>query len=292
MTGTMLERTEKVLLGRNPDLVMVYGDTNSTLAGALSAAKLNIPVAHVEAGLRSFNRRMPEEINRVITDRVSTWLFCPTETAVVNLNNEGITRGVHNVGDVMYDSFLFTIEAAKQRSVILSDLGLKQGEYCLATVHREENRKDTLKLRSLFDAFEEVSSPDCPFVIPLHPGTLELLQPYISENRLSPSVRIVPPVSYIDMIHLIAHARLILTDSGGIQKEAYFAQVPCVTLRNETEWVETVEAGWNRLVGSDKEAIINGFLAVARGKPGSNEQLFGTGNASEIIVQVLSTVTG
>jgi UDP-GlcNAc3NAcA epimerase len=290
MTGTMLERAEKVLLEKQPDLVMVYGDTNSTLAGALSAAKLNIPVAHVEAGLRSFNRRMPEEINRVITDRVSTWLFCPTETAVVNLKNEGITQGVHIVGDVMYDSFLFTIEVANKRSVILSELGLKPGAYCLATVHREENREDVSKLCNLFDAFKELSNPDCPFVVPLHPGTLQLIQPYISENRLSPNVRIVPPVSYMDMIHLIAHARVILTDSGGIQKEAYFAKIPCITLRNETEWVETIEAGWNRLVGSEREAIISGFLILAGGKPESNERLFGAGNASQMIVEILSHV--
>lgn len=290
MTGTMLERTEEVLLETEPDLVLVYGDTNSTLAGALAAPKVHIPVAHVEAGLRSFNRQMPEEINRVVTDRVSTWLFCPTETAVVNLRNEGITEGVHNVGDVMYDSFLFSIEVAKKRSVILSELGLKHGEYCLATVHREENRVDDSKLRNLFDAFEEISSPDCPFVVPLHPGTLELLQPYLSENRLGPSVCIVPPVSYMDMIQLIVNARVVLTDSGGLQKEAYFAQIPCVTLRNETEWVETIRAGWNRLVGAGKEAIVKGFLAAVAGKPQSNEKCFGAGNAGRIIIEILSNV--
>jgi UDP-GlcNAc3NAcA epimerase len=291
MTGAMLGAIEEVLLDEQPQWVLVYGDTNSTLAGALAAAKLHIPVAHVEAGLRSFNRRMPEEINRVLTDHVSTLLFCPTETAVVNLENEGISQGVHHVGDVMYDAFLFNGELAKKKSVILSKLGLKPGHYCLATVHRQENTEDSTKLLSLLSAFEELASADCPFVIPLHPRTLKLSRPYVPEHRLNPHVRIVPPVSYMDMIHLEGHARVILTDSGGVQKEAHFAKVPCITLRNETEWVETVKAGWNCLVGSEKGAIIKGFLEVTGGDPGQNVQIYGEGNASQTIVQILSSVT-
>ena len=288
MTGAMLEGNEKVLLEEQPDTVLVYGDTNSTLAGALAAAKMHIPVAHVEAGLRSFNRRMPEEINRVLTDHVSAFLFCPTETAVTNLKREGITQGVHNVGDVMYDSFLFNKELAKKKSLIFSDLNLKSKSYCLATVHREENTENSGRLANLFSAFEELATADCPFVIPLHPRTQKLLQEYRPKNRLSPHVRIVPPVSYMDMIALEVRAHVILTDSGGVQKEAYFAGVPCVTLRHETEWVETLLGGWNHLGGTEAATITKAFERATESTQRNHLGLYGKGQASEEVVRYIT----
>jgi len=241
MTGSMLAKIETVLLKERPDWVLVYGDTNSTLAGALAAVKIHIPVAHVEAGLRSFNRRMPEEINRVLTDHISSVLFCPTKTAVKNLENEGIREGVFKVGDVMYDAFLFNKDRSDHKSEILSELELEPGSYCLGTVHRQENTEDPRRLLNIFAAFEALSSADCPFIILLHPRTKKALQRYKEKDRLSPHVRLLSPASYLDMIALEAHAKVILTDSGGVQKEAYFAEVPCVTLRYETEWIETLQ---------------------------------------------------
>ncbi len=230
MTGAMLISIEKVFFKEKCDLVMVYGDTNSTLAGALAASKLHIPVAHVEAGLRSFNRRMPEEVNRVITDHISSFLFCPTNTAVTNLEKEGVTKGVFKVGDVMYDAFLFYKDLAYRKSRILSDLKLENGEYCLCTVHRQENSDDPTRLANIFAAFEELASNDCPFIFPLHPRTCKSLQQHNIEDHVSPHTRLINPLSYLDMISLLTNAKIIMTDSGGVQKEACFARVPCVTL--------------------------------------------------------------
>ena len=287
MTGAMLAKIETVLLNERPDWVLVHGDTNSTVAGAMAAVKLHIPVAHVEAGLRSFNRRMPEEINRVLTDHISIILFCPTDTAVINLKKEGITKGVFNVGDVMYDAFLANKNLAHQKSGILSDLELKPKSYCLATVHRQENTEDPRRLLNIFTAFEELSSADCPFIILLHPRTRKALQRHKGKLLLSPHVRLLSPASYLDMIALEVHARVILTDSGGVQKEAYFARVPCVTLRDETEWIETIEAGWNHLGGADCRQIADAFEKAINSFPLEQAGLYGDGKASHLLLRNL-----
>ena len=243
MTGRMLAGIERILLDEKPDWMLVYGDTNSTLAGALAAAKLHLPIAHVEAGLRSFNRRMPEEVNRVLTDHVSALLFCPTNVAVKNLSNEGLRKGVHMFGDVMMDATLAGVEIARSRSQILNALGLTEGQYAVATIHRAENTDDPGQLRTVMD-FLEQRAKDRPVILPLHPRTRGALQN--NSIRLA-GVRIVDPVGYLDMQRLLAGCVEVFTDSGGLQKEAYFHHKPCTTLRDETEWVETVDAGWNRL---------------------------------------------
>ena len=296
-TGHMLMRIEKVLLAQKPDWVLVYGDTNSTLAGALTACKLHIPLAHVEAGLRSFNREMPEEHNRVLTDHCSDLLFCSTGTAVNNLKREGITQGVHLVGDTMYDAVLQFAEIACQRSTILEDLGLTQKGYLLATVHRPYNTDVPENLRNIMAAFAKV---DERIVFPVHPRTrqrmaeFDLINPKsVLFSRREPQIRnpiLIEPVGYFDMLMLEKHARMILTDSGGMQKEAYFLGVPCVTLRPETEWVETVEAGWNMFVDVDTERIVgavNGFQPA-----GQRSEMFGDGRASQLIVAHLHGCEG
>jgi UDP-GlcNAc3NAcA epimerase len=243
MTGRMLQALEPVMTKERPSHVLVYGDTNSTLAGALAAAKLNIPIAHVEAGLRSFNRRMPEEINRIVADHLSNILFCPTDLAIENLAREGITRGVHNVGDVMYDAALHAAEQAQVRSDIIERLGLAAGNYAVATLHRAENTDDPARLAELLDFLRE-QARHRPVVLPVHPRTRKA----VSKAGLSlGDIWAIDPVGYLDMHRLLQGAALVLTDSGGLQKEAYFHRVPCVTLRDETEWVETVACGWNRL---------------------------------------------
>jgi len=234
-TGRMMGGIEKVALDIKPDWVLVYGDTNSTVAGALVAAKLHIKVAHVEAGLRSFDRRMPEEINRVLTDHVSDLLLCPTEVAITNLAREGIEHGVHLVGDVMYDAFLFNLEAARKRDGILKEMGLAPDAFALATIHRAENADDPARLAAIL---EGIGQSGMDVILPLHPRTRGRL------NGAPPArIRIVDPVGYLDMLALEDAAAVIVTDSGGVQKEAYFLSKPCVTLRDRTEWTETVEAG-------------------------------------------------
>ncbi len=242
MTGRMLAALERIIVEERPDLVLVPGDTTSTLAGALAAAKLHVPVAHLEAGIRSFNRRMPEEINRVLTDHVSSLLLCPTETAVTNLAREGIVEGVHNVGDVMYDAALFAAAAAR-RSQILDRLGVAERGYAVATVHRAESTQDRETLGEIV-AFLRQQVRHWPVVFPVHPRTRARISQW---NLDLGDVLICDPVGYLDMQRLLRSATAVFTDSGGLQKEAYFHRVPCVTLRSETEWVETVEAGWNRL---------------------------------------------
>jgi len=279
----MLIHIEEVLLKEQPDWVLVYGDTNSTLAGALAAVKLHIPVAHVEAGLRSFNRRMPEEHNRVLTDHAADLLFCPTQTAVDNLAREGITRGVHLVGDVMCDALLYNAALAEQRSDVLDRMELPPGGYALATVHRPRNADDPGRLRAILSALEEVGA-DRPVILLAHPRTRKAMDAL--GYRPGPGLRIVEPVGYLDMLALERHARLILTDSGGVQKEAYLFNIPCLTLREETEWVETVEAGWNLLVGADRAAIVR---AARELRPvGAPPPLFGDGHASERITALLT----
>jgi UDP-GlcNAc3NAcA epimerase len=242
MTGRMLAGIEEAILAERPDIVLVPGDTNSTLAGALAAAKLHVPVAHLEAGLRSFNRAMPEEVNRVLTDHVSALLFCPTETAVANLHAEGIAAGVHEIGDVMYDATLFAAAQARGSSVVRR-LGLAERGYAVATVHRAESTDSPEHLGAIL-AYLQERAQDCPIVLPLHPRTRQQIARW--QLDLGPIVA-CEPLGYLDMHRLLQSASAVYTDSGGVQKEAYFHRVPCVTLRSETEWVETVAAGWNRL---------------------------------------------
>lgn len=253
MTGRMLEALEVLFEREQPDWVLVYGDTNSTLAGALAAAKMKIPVAHVEAGLRSFNRDMPEEINRVLADRVSKLLFCPTQTAIDNLEKEGITEGVHNTGDVMHDISLFYGEKAR-RQIDLAQWKVEEKQYALATVHRAENTDDPARLKNILEALGEIAK-ECPVVLPMHPRTHERINRF-GLAQCAANVHIIEPVGYLEMARLEMSARAILTDSGGVQKEAFFYHVPCLTLRDETEWVETVEMGWNRLCGADHATIM------------------------------------
>ena len=275
-TGAMLGAIEDVLLAEKPDLVLVYGDTNSTLAGALAAAKLHVPVVHVEAGLRSFDRRMPEEINRVLTDHCSDLLFCPTKTAVENLAAEGITEGVHLVGDVMVDAMSYNRGIAEERSRILEGVGVRPGEYLVITVHRPSNTDSQENMVAILGALAEAERP---VVFPVHPRTRNSLKRYGLLGKMPENILVTEPLGYLDMIHLMAHAEKILTDSGGIQKEAYMLGVPCITLRENTEWVETVEAGWNVLVGAGREEIVDAirrfhldhsrgtYLAVKRQRP-------------------------
>ncbi len=285
MTGRMLEAVEKVLLQERPDWLLVYGDTNSTLAGALAAAKLHIPVAHVEAGLRSFNMRMPEEVNRILTDRVSSLLFCPTDAGVDNLSVEGVTQGVHNVGDVMYDVALFSRERARQHSTILQRLDLEPGRFALATCHRAENTDDPRRLESILSALAEIAR-QLPVILPLHPRTHKLVRDYDLSHWLS-ALRVTEPLPFLDMVALEQAAQVILTDSGGVQKEAFFYRVPCITLRDETEWVETIRLGWNRLAGSGKEAILAAYQGMQT-PLGESAQPYGSGDAAKRIVRLLA----
>jgi UDP-N-acetylglucosamine 2-epimerase len=258
-TGKMLAGIERVLLQEKPEVVLVYGDTNSTIAGSLAASKLHIPVGHVEGGMRSFNRRMPEEINRVVTDHIAEWHFCATKTAVDNLRSEGVDDGVYLVGDVMRDAVMHYKNVAHERSHILQRLEI-QPPYALTTLHRAENTDDEGRLRNIVDAIIEVSR-QMPVVLPLHPRTKKCLDEAnlskrINENALG-RLLLIDPVPYIDVLKLTSDAKVILTDSGGMQKEACWLDVPCITMRDETEWLETVESGWNVLAGADKTKIVD-----------------------------------
>jgi len=282
-TGEMLKKIEDVLIKEQPDLVLTYGDTNSTLAGALAASKLHIKTAHVESGLRSFDRAMPEEINRIVTDHCSDILFCPTENAVNNLKNEGITDNVFLTGDVMADSVIYNKDIAETQSTILNDLDLESKSYLLATVHRASNTDDHTNLKNIVDAFSEL---DDNVVFPVHPRTKKCLKEYDLYDKLASSVKLIDPVGFLDFIKLMNNAKMILTDSGGIQKEAYILKVPCITLRENTEWVETVEDGWNVLVGSNKAKIIQ-MVNELDPSLRSYANRFGIGNASEKIVSIV-----
>ncbi len=288
-TGRMLEAVEQVLLQERPDWVLVYGDTNSTLAGALAAAKLHIPVAHVEAGLRSFNRRMPEEINRVLTDHASDLLFAPTQAAVENLRREGIPEErIYLVGDVMYDAALYYGAKAERESRILERLALQPKGYLLATVHRAENTDDPVRLRAIFEGLA-VAAREMPVVMPLHPRTRAALarEGMLAETSLH--LRLIEPVGYLDMVLLEKNALLIATDSGGVQKEAFFYRVPCVTLREETEWVELVELGWNHLVSPmSRDRIKRAVVAQLAERDRDKPNLYGNGKAAHLIVEKLS----
>lgn len=282
-TGEILANVEEILLKEKPDLMIVYGDTNSTLAGALAAAKLHIPVAHVEAGLRSFDRTMPEEINRVLTDHISDVLFCPTQTAVDNLRNEGITHGVHLVGDVMVDALEFNKEIAEERSLILNRLGLASKSYLVLTVHRPSNTDSLEHMESIIGALGEAGMP---VVFPVHPRTKKYLEAYGMWARLPANIIVTEPLGYLDMLKLMRHASKILTDSGGIQKEAYILGIPCITLRENTEWVETLDGGWNVLVGANGQDIL---LNVKRESSESlfQDALFGDGSTARQMHELL-----
>jgi len=291
MTGRMLERVEEVLLRERPDAVLVYGDTNSTLAGALAAVKLHIPVAHVEAGLRSFNVRMPEEINRILTDRVSDWLFCPTDTAIANLGREGMPaeslRGrqqLLQVGDVMFDATLFYRRIATASDAtrhLVEGIG---GAFALATLHRAENTDDPVRLQAIIDALNAVAER-LPIILPIHPRTRKKMAEFgLAADRL----HCIEPVGYFDMLLLLDRCRMVLTDSGGLQKEAYFFAKPCITLRDQTEWVELVAQGGNRLAGADKGQILAALDHFLSAPIDASVPLYGAGDAGDKIVRALA----
>lgn len=289
MTGRMLAEVEKVLLAEKPDALLVYGDTNSTLAGALAAAKLHIPVAHVEAGLRSFNRRMPEEINRVLTDHIARWLFAPTDVAREHLLREGIDEAsIVSTGDVMYDVALLQGRRAAQEAGVLDRLGLVGKPFVLATVHRAENTDNPERLASIVQAFVALAA-DLAVVWPLHPRTRSVLQARGLLPGAESGVQVIDPVGYLDMVRLEMHAALIATDSGGVQKEAFFHRVPCVTLRDETEWVELIDAGWNRLAPPGDAAGLAQVLHESLGTSGADVFPYGHGDAATKIADYLAS---
>jgi UDP-N-acetylglucosamine 2-epimerase len=295
-TGRMLEAIETYLSADRPEIVIVYGDTNSTLAGALAAAKMHIPVAHVEAGLRSFNRRMPEELNRIATDHLSEILFAPTSTAMQNLATEGLAAKSLVTGDVMYDAVLFNAQVAAASSRILDKLGLAPRGFGIATIHRAENTRVD-ELAKLLDALNRAAATFAPIVFPAHPRTLSILRNELAGWRPEPRMMVIEPVGYLDMLALLQQAKWVLTDSGGLQKEAFFLRCPCVTLRDETEWVETLDGGANIIAGADGAGLERSLSAIERrSRPSTSgarrDGPFGAGDAAVRIVQVLSSFVG
>lgn len=280
MTGRMLEKIEQVIIDEKPDYVLVFGDTNSTIAGALAAKKLHVKVAHIEAGLRSFNMKMPEEVNRILTDRISDIVFCPTDKAIENLNAEGFNNFDINIvksGDVMQDTAMFYSNLAKKPKFDVPE------NFALATIHRAENTDDTERLKNIFEAFSKIAE-NTPVVLPLHPRTKKIIE----KNNIDTSkVQIVEPVGYLEIVYLLKNSKIVLTDSGGMQKEAFFFQSPCVTLRDETEWVELVEYGYNKIVGADTEKINSAYNEMINKELDFSKNLYGNGKASELIVKHL-----
>jgi UDP-GlcNAc3NAcA epimerase len=284
-TATMLNGIEKLLIEEAPDCLLIYGDTNSTLAGALAASKLHVPIAHIEAGLRSFNWKMPEEVNRVVADRLSQILFCPSMTATKNLLQEGISQNVHLVGDVMYDAVKNFSTMAAQKSLILETLKLQEKNYYLATIHRAENTDIAVNIGNILDA---LSALDGKVVLPLHPRTRNKMLEYGYNSKSYENIQFVEPVGYLDMLHLQQNSSVILTDSGGIQKEAYWLKIPCVTLRNETEWVETVESNANIITGANQQKILAAVqLFESKAFEFSEPDAYGDGTASSQIVEII-----
>ena len=275
-TGIMMERIEQVLLEEKPDWVLVYGDTNSTLAGVLTAAKLQLKTAHIEAGLRSYNREMPEEINRIVADHVSDLLFAPTQNAMEILKNEGLGKKSRLAGDVMYDSVLHYIGSAEKKYKLQEIVPYQK--YYLATIHRQENTDDNNRLKKIFESFGLL---DYPVLVPLHPRTRK----YLKDVKIHENIKIIEPSGYLKMLILIKNAIKVLTDSGGVQKEAYFLQKPCITLRDETEWIETLENGWNYTVGIDTDLILE---KIRETKTGYQKKYFGEGNAAGKIVEIIT----
>ena len=283
MTGKMIIELEKVMFEEKPDVVLIYGDTNSTLAGAIAARKLHIKLAHVEAGLRSFNMKMQEEINRIVADRISDYLFCPTDDALDNLKNEGFEKfdcKILNSGDVMYDAALFYSKTSAQKSGIINKLNLK--EFILCTLHRAENTDDINRLTSIIEALNKISKK-IPVVLPLHPRTKKI----IASHNLKLNFPVLEPLGYFDMLELLKHCRLVMTDSGGLQKEAFFFSKYCVTLRDETEWHQLAGDGYNKIAGSDSKKILSAVDKMLNKKLSFSQQYFGNGNASEIIAETL-----
>lgn len=283
MTGRMIEEIEKILIAEKPDWVMVYGDTNSTLAGSLAAKKVHIKIAHIEAGLRSYNMNMPEEINRILTDRVSDILFCPTQTAIDNLHNEGYDKfGIRLIksGDVMLDAALFYSERAIKIQEMIPV------RYILATIHREENISDPRRLKSIYKALSTISK-EIPIIIPTHPRTRQMLTNFCSSSNNN--IKLILPVGYLEMLYLIKNSALVVTDSGGLQKEAYFFEKSCITIRDETEWTELVEFGVNIVAGSDTDSIISAYNIMKDKIITYSNEFFGSGNAAEIIANEIIT---
>lgn len=295
-TGKMLMGIEAVLVKEKPDLVIVYGDTNSTAAGCLAASKLHIPIAHIEAGLRSNNMAMPEEQNRIIADHLANFLFCPTKTAIVNLRKEGLIHlmkkkskhnlpiVVENVGDIMYEAILYYKNMAQSHSNILEKNGLSPGNYCLATIHRAENTDEPTSLRNIFEAFKQLKET---IIIAVHPRTKKFISEY--HIQVPENIHIIDPVGYLDMIQLESKAKIIFTDSGGVQKEAYFLRIPCITLRNETEWTETQQDDWNKVVGNETQKILSAYSYILGINYNKKKQtsFFGRGDTSEKIIKTL-----
>ena len=284
MTGRMLEGLEQIIMDEKPDVVLVYGDTNSTLAGALAAAKLHVPVAHVEAGLRSFNMQMPEEINRILTDRISNWLFCPTETAVKNLTNEGYRQfsnlAIHNVGDIMYDAIRYYSTLLDSRP---SRLPALPERFALATMHRQENVQDPVRLKALVEGLNQIHHELIPVVLPLHPGTAKL----IKSAGLRLDFNSIDPQGYFDMLRMLSQCSLVATDSGGLQKEAYLFEKYCITMRDQTEWVELLNEGVNQLVGADQDKLFEGAASALRKAFPASTSLYGDGRAAKHIIRSL-----
>lgn len=281
-TGAMLGGLEALMLEQQPNWVLLYGDTNSTLAGALAASKLNIQIAHVEAGLRSYNRTMPEEINRLLTDHVSTLLFCPTDSAIENLAKEGITKGVHKVGDVMVDALL-NAKARANEATLLGELGLAAGSYYLATIHRPANTDSRENLAGILAGFAALAHP---IILPAHPRLRHIME---REGLSIPAnVQMIPPAGYLNMMALLAGAKVVITDSGGLQKETYIMARPCVTVRPETEWIETVQAGWNRLCDPTPASIQSGVQLALEQQPVAHPNFYGDGQASQQIVALMA----
>jgi UDP-GlcNAc3NAcA epimerase len=285
MTGKMLEKLEEVMIVEKPDVVLVYGDTNSTIAGALAAKKLHIKVAHVEAGLRSFNMHMPEEVNRILTDRISDWLFCPTDNAIRNLTNEGyqnINCTITKTGDVMEDAAMFYAQKAAEKSTIINQLNLSKEKFILATIHRAENTDNKKKLSNIIQAMNQLNET-LPLLVPLHPRTKKLIEQY----QLKPTFTILDPLGYFDMISLLQNCALVITDSGGVQKEAFFFGKFCITTREQTEWVELVEHGYNFVAGTETTKIIDLAQSALKSVFPEKINLYGNGNACENICKEL-----
>lgn len=280
MTGRMIEKIEEVLLQEKPDWVLVYGDTNSTIAGSLAAKKLHIKVAHIEAGLRSFNRNMPEEINRILTDKISDILFCPTDTAIQNLQNEGI--GKHDLakivksGDVMQDAAMFYSDMSQKPQIDIPQ------KFILTTIHRAENTDNPERLKSIVEALNKINS-EIKIILPIHPRTRKIL----AKNKMIFNFKLIDPIGYLEMIYLLKNCCMVMTDSGGLQKEAFFFHKPCVTLRDETEWVELVEHGFNCIVGSNEKKIYSGYEKMSKIEKDYNINLYGNGKASKKIISEL-----
>jgi len=288
MTGQMLEKIEKVLIDEKPDAVVIYGDTNSTIAGALAAKKLDIKVIHIEAGLRSFNMQMPEEINRILTDRISDLLLCPTDTAIDNLQREGFDNldiQVVKSGDIMKDAVAFYSENSAKRSNVIKDLKLKNKDFVLATIHRQENTDDLPKLRSIFEGLEEISK-EMEVILPLHPRTKNILE----KNNLKYNITIIDPIGYFDMLELLKNCKMVVTDSGGLQKEAFFNKKHCVIAREETEWVELVRNNFAKIIGSNKQQMLDAFDQFKNSDMNFNMNLYGNQVGEKIYQEIKNII--